>query len=623
MRIAAVAVVAACVEICAAQARDRVAKSTEKTEQSSGELQQQYDAAQRAQSSGDMTGAAHHYQSFLLGTLGRLADAHVQAGDYSGAEKLFEEALALGSSDDKLRLGYAEAALETHDLSKAKALAQAVVTDSPKNPEARLILGEALLKLNENELARKQLEAAVALDPSYKNGLALATAYLALADTKNAEVLFTEMSAGFGDKAPIHLDFGRAYAEAGYPDKAIIEFDKALARDEKLPEGHYCLGASYMLSEGEAGFPRAIKEFNRELELYPNDYFSLAQLGSIALSQHRFQDAEVYLKRASGLDPRNPDNFLLLGQVYQQLNRPAEAELAFRKAIELTTDLARNHYQVQRAHYLLGRVLLQEGHADEAKQQMQISAELLKENMKLDESRLKGAPMGDTAEAPPLRDQPGLSSVGARVQQEMQELTARVSDVLADSYNNLGAIAAGNNEFATATGYFEKAAKWNSSLDGLDYNWGRAAFSANFYAKAVPPLRRYLGAHPEEQGARNVLGVSLFMLNDYNATVETLRPIEPELAANPQLAYIYAQSLVRTGDYVHGISRLQTLAKANPAVAEIHRALGEAYAAQGDYQQATDELRLALQLNAADKEAKEQLALALLHLEQKGEAVHP
>ena len=68
---------------------------------------------------------------------------------------------------------------------------------------------------------------------------------------------------------------------------------------------------------------------------------------------------------------------------------------------------------------------------------------------------------------------------------------------------------------------------------------------------------------------------------------------------------------------------MQALSKANPGVAEIHRALGEAYAAQGEYQQATDELRSALQLNAEDKEAKDQLALALAHLEKKGEAVHP
>jgi tetratricopeptide (TPR) repeat protein len=631
MGIAAIAVGTASAGICAGQTKGTLAKQSKKIEQASGELQpqgelqQQYDAAQRAQSSGDLTRASQEYKSFLALSLRRLAEVHVQIGDYPGAAKLFAEALVLGEADEneELRLSFAEAALEARDTARAKALAEAVLANDPKSSAARLIAGEALLQGNENEQARKQLEAAVALDPSYKDGLALATAYLALADTKDAEALFAEMSKGFGDKAAIHLDFGRAYGEAGYPDKAIVEFEKAIARDETLPEAHYGLGASYMLSQGEVGYPLAIKEFNRELALHPDDYFSLAQLGNIALTQHRLEDAESYLKRASSLDPRNPDNPLLLGQVYLQMKKLPEAEQAFREAIELTTDVSRNHYQVQRAHYLLGRVLVQMGRADEAKSEMQLSADLLKQNLQLDQARLKGAPMGETAGAPPMSSQPKHAVVDAKAEQEMKELTSRVSGALADSYNNLGAIAAGNSEFATATGYFEKAARWNPSLDGLDYNWGRAAFSGKLYAQAIPPLKRYLAAHPEEQGARNVLGVSLFMQKDYAATVATLQPLEASLVSNQQLAYIYAQSLVQTGDYAHGLVRLQALSKANPGVAEIHRTLGEAYAAQGEYQQATDELRSALQLNAEDKEAKDQLALALAHLEKNSEAVHP
>ncbi len=631
MGIAAIVVGTASVGICAGQTKGGAAKQPGKNERASGELQQhselqqQYDAAQRAQSSGDLTRATQEYKNFLVDSLRQLAEAHVQVGDYPGAAKLFEEALALGESggNDELRLRFAEAALEARDTARSKELAEAVLANDPKSAPARLIAGEALLQGNENEQARKQLEAAVALDPSYKDGLALATAYLALADTKDAEALFAEMSKGFGDKAAMHLDFGRAYGEAGYPDKAIVEFEKAIARDETLPEAHYSLGASYMLSQGEVGYPAAIKEFDRELALHPDDYFSLSQLGSIALSQHRLQDAESNLKRASSLDPRNPDNPLLLGQVYLQMKKLPEAEQAFRKAIELTTDVSRNHYQVQRAHYLLGRVLLQMGRSDEAKREMQVSADLLKQNLQLDQARLKGVPMGETAGVPPLRSQPEHAAFDTKAMQQMKELTSQVSGALADSYNNLGAIAAGNNEFATATGYFEKAARWNPALEGLDYNWGRAAFSGKLYAQAIPPLKRYLAAHPEEQGARNVLGVSLFMQKDYAATVATLQPLEASLANNPQLAYIYAQSLVQAGDYAHGMVRLQALSKANPGVAEIHRVLGEAYAAQGQYEQATDELRSAIQLNAEDKEAKDQLALALAHLEKNGEAVHP
>jgi tetratricopeptide (TPR) repeat protein len=590
-----------------------------------GELQQQYDAAQRAQSSGNMLQAARNYQSFLAGTLRRLAEAQAQIGDFPAAAKLFEEALAVSPPDSTggLRIAFADAALVARDIPKARSLAQAVLVDNPKSAEARLVLGEALLQTNENDEARKQLEAAVALESNYKNGLALATAYLALADTKSATRIFTEMAAGFGDKATIHLDFGRAYAEAGYPDLAISEFTKAIAKDSTLPTAHYCLGASYLLSLGEEGFAKAANEFHRELARHPNDYFSLSQLGYIALSQHRLPDAEANLKRAAILDPRNPDNPLLLGQVYTQLNQAAAAEQSLRQAIALTTDLSRNHYQVQRAHYLLGRLLVQTGRADEGKHEMQVSAELLKQNLVRDQARLKGAPTSEAASISPLQHPLDPTPVDAKTRHEVEAFASRVALALADGYNNLGAIAAGSSEFAIATRYFEKAAKWNPSLEGLDYNWGRAAFSSDFYAQAVAPLGRYLAAHPQEQGARRVLGISFFMLKDYPAVLETLRPIVQDISTNPQLAYMYAQSLVLTGDYDRGVASLQRLSSANPSVPEIHRALGEAYATHGDYQSATEELRVALQLNAADSEAKDQLAMALVHLERKGTGVQP
>src|SRR5690242_5250074 len=239
------------------------------------DFQQRYDAAQRAQSAGDLAGAERDYRDFLTDALRHLAEDYVRAGDYPEGAKLFEEALAVAPEDKaaELRLIYAQTALLARDIPAARSEAQAVVTAEPKNAAARLILGEALLQLEQNEEARKQLEAAVALDPSYKDGLALATAYLALSKTKDAERVFSEMSATFGDKAAVHLDFGKAYAEAGNPDLAIVEFKKAIALDPRLPEAHYCLGASYLLSQGQVGFPEAVKEFHRELELNPKDYF--------------------------------------------------------------------------------------------------------------------------------------------------------------------------------------------------------------------------------------------------------------------------------------------------------------------------------------------------------------
>ena len=145
-----------------------------------------------------------------------------------------------------------------------------------------------------------------------------------------------------------------------------------------------------------------------------------------------------------------------------QLNRPADAERALRKAIALTTDLSRNHYQVQRAHYLLGRLLVQTGPYGRGETgDADLGEPAASRIMLRDQARLKGTPMGEAASIAPFQRPPDPAPVDAKARQALDGFTARAAPALADSYNNLGVIAAGQSEFATATGYFAKAAKWN------------------------------------------------------------------------------------------------------------------------------------------------------------------
>ncbi len=72
----------------------------------------------------------------------------------------------------------------------------------------------------------------------------------------------------------------------------------------------------------------------------------------------------------------------------------------------------------------------------------------------------------------------------------------QVAPAVADSYNNMGSIAASNNDYASAVRYFERADAWDPSIEGLDYNWGRAAFAGSQFADAIKPLSRYIKNAP-------------------------------------------------------------------------------------------------------------------------------
>ena len=585
-------------------------------------LQAHYAAAQQLQSSHDLHQATEEFRLFIAQALDCIAMDRASIGEYSSAVPLFGQALTLAPRNRDLHLDYAAAAADAADFALTRQLAQQELDASsadchdPACARAHLLLGRALLGTGDIKAAKDQFEAAVNIEPTFDHGYALAKAYLALDDKKSGAAIFAEMLASYGDSASIHMDFGRAYGQADFPEEAIAEFTRVLARDNSYPEVHYCLGASYLMRSGDTDFPHAEAEFHKELALHPDDYFSLSQLGYIAKNKGNLQEAEVDLRRAASLNPQNPDNFLLLGQIYVDLNRPADAEVALRRAIAVTTDPSRNHYQIRGAHYQLGRLLLQRGDTLDGNREMQITQELLLQNRMLDEVNLIGKPIAGYRFPP--------ASAGAQADTAAKaaenDFEHRVAPAIADSYNNLGGVAAQDGNYNEAMEDFAQSAAWNPAAEEIDYNWGNAAYSAHDYRQAARSLGRYLKAHPDASGVREPLAMSMFLTGDYAGTLQVLAPIESVVDANPVLAYAYAESLTRAGDRAAGIERLRNLEQRNPALGPFPLAIGRALAAGGNFAEAEPELRKAVLLRPSNTEAKYQLAVALFALGKDSEA---
>ena len=149
---------------------------------------------------------------------------------------------------------------------------------------------------------------------------------------------------------------------------------------------------------------------------------------------------------------------------------------------------------------------------------------------------------------------------------------------------------------------FEQAKAWSPSLEGLDYNMGRAAFMAADFSEAIAPLSRYLRSHPADSGIRGALAMSQFMTHDYASCISELKGAGDEVLSIPQMQYIYADSLVKTGEVSPGKERLEKLEAAHPEIPEVHRALGDVGEIEGDCEKALKELGTAIQLNTNDPE---------------------
>jgi tetratricopeptide (TPR) repeat protein len=575
-------------------------------------LGRHYDRAEKLQQTGKLSDAAQEYRAFLAGALGELAMGYGLARDYRHAAPLFDASLALEPDSAELLLNYARTALVLGDLDRAKTLAANFISKNHGSrtqlAEAHQVLGRTLLKMNQDREARKELETAVDLDPTFPNGYDLAVACLDLDDEKCASQIFAEMEKSFGDTAEIHMAFGRAYGDSDFQPRAVAEFTRAIEEKPRLPGVHYLLAAVQLATgDDEAHVLAAEENLKKEIRISPDDAMSYAALGKIAATRHNYAEAETWLKKAASLDPKNPDTWLYLGQMNFDTHQNAEAENDLRQCIRFTTDVSRNRYQVQKAHFLLGRILMQKGEQQAANAEMKVARDLANKTLSQDRSKLVG--LMETSDTPDAatatRDAAGSSPTSSgqadpEALRKVEALRNQLSTAIADSYNNLGAIAATKADYQDAVTYFVDAAKWDPSLDGLDYNWGRAAFAGSLYADALPPLTRYIQAHPGDPGARSVLGISQFMVGRYRDCIDTLRPIMEEKGLAAQVTYVYADAQVMTGDISAGAQQLAALEKEHPEIPDVHRALGEAFEKLGEAQQARDELETAIRLSPKD-----------------------
>jgi len=597
----------------------------------SGTLRQHYSDAQELQRIGKLSEAAEQYRAFLADALGELAIGYSLARDYMHAAPLFDEALTLEPDSPSLLLDYARTALVLGDLDHAKTLAAEFIRKYPgdrvKLAQAHQVLGRALLKLNQDQEARKELEGAVALDPTFPNGYDLAVACLDLDDEKCAVQIFNELETSFGDTPEIHMAFGRAYGSSDFQPRAVTEFTRAINENPRLPGAHYLLAAVLLAGGGdESHVESAERELKKELTVSPRDSMTHTALGKIAVTRSNYPQAETYLKQAILLGPESPDAYLYLGQVYFNTNRFGEAETALRKCIRLTTDVSRNRYQVQKAHFLLGRILMKLGQKDAAQAEMDIARELANKTLAEDKSKLAG--LMDTSQdvqASATEAETSSSYIATTVdplsQRKVEALREQVKLAVADSYNNLGAIAATNDDYSRAVSYFERAAVWNPSLEGLDYNWGRAAFAGSQFADAIMPLARYLKSHPDDIGARSVLAISQFMVDNYHGCIETLQSVIGKSDLDSQVEYAYAESMIKTGQVGPGTERLEALAKLHPEIPEVHRSLALVLEKQGEKQKAVDEFHTAIQLSPNDPDSHFDLGKMELENKDPGAAI--
>jgi tetratricopeptide (TPR) repeat protein len=571
-------------------------------------FQKHFQAAEAQRRAGDPAGAEKEYKSVLAEGYGKLGKVYAAEKKYPQAVGALESARLYGPDSEELLIALAIAYFDGEQYEKALEVSGQSLSANPQSAGAHQMLGKSYFMLGDFDKAATELQTALKITPNdHDVAYTLGLARLKQHQLAPAQQIYKLMLEQLGDHPQLHIVFGRAYRETGFLAEAIDEFKRAIVIDSNFPRAHYYLGLTYLLKDGASRLPDAEQEFKIELNSNPEEFFANYYLGIVYVMDRKWEPAIGLLQKAILIEPANPDPYFHLGQAYQATEKYTEAIEVLRKSIALNPSLAHNDYQVASAHYRLGQSLLKAGQKEEGQKELQQAAELKSQSLQRDKEKseiyLNGRNLREqNNKLPEMNSFEGViaesKSLDPKIAGELKAGEAYYSNIIARAHNELGLLRADSRDFKTASEQFALAGKLDTKLEGLDFNWGLAAFKAELYREATGPLERELIARPDNVQAKELLGLSYFMLEDYAKASQLLSDAIEVNPSNIGLYYTFALSLIKEGKQARADEVIQQMVTRGGDTAQLHILLGQAYNEQGETAKALEELQTAAALDS-------------------------
>ncbi len=295
----------------------------------------------------------------------------------------FREAERLAPNNPGIEMNIGLAYFRQENFAAAVKPLESVVQRDPSSLQARYLIGLCYFA------TEKYSEAAAALKPlwSSQNDKMPYLYVLALSANKANEpklerqALERMYQVGSGS-AEYHLFLGRAWLMRQRDNEALKELGEAARLDPKLPFVHYSMGTIY---SGAGDYIRARTEFLEDAAVEPDLALNYEQLGAICLKLERPAEAEQYFHRAVELNPRSASSYLALAKIHKTDHEYEKALMNLDAASKIDGNSAN-------LHYLRAQTLLQLHRPTEAKAEFAISARLRKSTRDRLEEQVSGRP---------------------------------------------------------------------------------------------------------------------------------------------------------------------------------------------------------------------------------------
>lgn len=579
---------------------------TPQQQQPQNTIRSHYEAAQARRRAGDRAGAEAEYGAILGEAYSKLGKIYAAQKNYKPAVEALESAARYSPDSADVLIALSIAYFDAGAYAQASEAAGRALAADTKSVGAHQMLGKSDFMLGRFDKAARHLEDALRLAPKdYDISYTLGLAYLKQRQFAPAKEIYERMLAQLGDRPQLRVVFGRAYRETAFLPEAIEEFKRAVQLDPRFPRAHYYLGLTYLLKDGAARLDDAAAEFRVELQTNPGEFFANYYLGVVYTIQRKWEPAVALLQKASQVQPDNPDPYFHLGQALQSLGRHAEAIEVLKKSIALNPSLSHNDYQVATAHFRLGQSLMKSGRQDEGEKELHTAAELKSQSLARDkekaETYLSAEDLKqDSGKFPEMSSAEGVvaesSTPDEKTRAELKSGESYYTQVAATAHNDLGILRAEAQDFRSAAEQFRLAARWNPRLEGVDFNFGLAAYRAEMFKDALAPLERALASRPSNMQARQLLGMSYFVTADYARAAEFLTQVADAHPEDVALNYTLALALIKQGKPDDANARIARMIERGGNSPQLHIVLGQAYYEQGETAKSLEELKQALAL---------------------------
>jgi tetratricopeptide (TPR) repeat protein len=508
-----------------------------------------------------------------------LAQADVANGQPQQAVLELEEAFAAAPDDPELAFALAGGYLRLGRTEPAEHLFEKVAADRP-GAATHVLIGRTWRDFGQYERARKELRAALALDPKVRR----AHYYLGM----------------------IHV------TEEGVTrlDDAIAEFRQELALAPTDPLTSLQLGMAYV--EGRR-YEEAAPLLALAAGSEPPQARAFYYLGRCQVGLGRPAQAVESLRKALELAEQQAAGAVQLGGIHNQLG------IALR-AVGAAEESAAHFAEASRI----------------AGERTESSREQLARQMAGEPNRETGpAVVSLLFQSSPLAElEPAARTALAR----------RARTELARAYLNLGVMQARAQRFSRAAEQLERAAAADPTFPQVQRTLGVAEYNAQRFDKAVAPLSLAVDAAPDDLGLRRMLATALIETEAYERAARLLaadpgraddpsleyayglallrsgRPAQGEqvfsglLARHGETAEIsvmLGQARAQEGDYPAAIESLTRALRLKPDVPEANGTLGVIYLKQGRLDEAAQALRAETTAHPAEVKSANALATVL------------